>query len=57
VLGKATIALTGSLVLGGVCNTPRVAAQIRETARQFSTVRNVDVTLNNQPLESSLSEE
>jgi hypothetical protein len=57
VQGKATIALTGSLVLGGVCDTPRVAAQIRETALQFSTVRSVDVTLNGQPLESILSEE
>ena len=57
VQGEATIALTGDLVLGGVCDTPRVAAQIRETALQFSTVQSVDVTLNGQPLEAILSVE
>src|SRR5688572_32055252 len=33
--GKAVIHLTGSVVLGGVCDAPRVEAQIEQTALQF----------------------
>src|SRR5581483_9608754 len=54
--GTATIQLTGNLTLGGECDNPRVAAQITQTARQFSTVRAVVVTLNGKPLEQVLSE-
>ncbi len=54
--GTATIQLTENLTLGGECDDPRVAAQITQTARQFSTVRSVIVTLNGQPLEQVLSE-
>lgn len=55
VQGTATIALSGNLVLGGACDAPRVEAQIEQTALQFSTVQNVQVTLNGQPLEDVLS--
>jgi hypothetical protein len=53
--GTATIALTGDLLIGGVCDAPRVTAQIEETALQFATVDSVEVTLNGQPLEDVLS--
>jgi hypothetical protein len=56
VSGKATIRLSGSLVLGGVCDTPRVQAQIEQVALQFSTVKTVAVYLNNVPLQQALSE-
>ncbi|MBN1247438.1 MAG: GerMN domain-containing protein [Anaerolineae bacterium] len=55
VQGTATIALTREITLGGACDAPRVEAQIKETALQFSTVQNVQVTLNGQPLEEVLS--
>jgi hypothetical protein len=54
--GKATINLSGSLVLGGVCDNPRVQAQIEQVALQFSTVRTVAVFLNGISLQQALSE-
>ncbi len=54
--GKANIALTGSLKLGGTCDSPRVAAQIQETALQFPTVQQVAVTLNGVALDKALSQ-
>ncbi|HEU4326731.1 MAG TPA: GerMN domain-containing protein [Roseiflexaceae bacterium] len=53
--GRATIALVGSTRLGGVCDNPRVEAQIKETARQFPSVTEVEVFLNGQRLEDVLS--
>lgn len=53
--GKAIIHLTGSVVLGGVCDAPRVEAQIEQTALQFSTVNDVAVFVNDTPLEEVLS--
>ncbi|MDQ3005511.1 MAG: GerMN domain-containing protein [Chloroflexota bacterium] len=53
--GKATIHLTGSVTLGGVCDAPRVEAQIEQTALQFSTVNEVNVFINDTPLEEVLS--
>ncbi len=53
--GRATIALSGSLSVGGVCDSPRVDAQIRNTALQFSTVDAVDILVNGQPLSEVLS--
>src|SRR5215210_422058 len=53
--GKAIIHLTGSLMLGGVCDAPRVEAQIEQTALQFSTVKEVAVFINDVPLEDVLS--
>ncbi len=54
--GKATIHLSGSLVLNGVCDNPRVQAEIEEIALQFSTVKSVAVFLNGIPLQQALSE-
>jgi hypothetical protein len=53
--GKAIIHLTGTVVLGGTCDAPRVEAQIEQTALQFSTVSDVAVFVNDVPLEEVLS--
>jgi hypothetical protein len=55
--GTAIIHLTGTLMLGGVCDSPRVEAQIEQTALQFSTVSDVTVFLNDTPLEEALSQQ
>ena len=55
--GKATIRLTGQLRLGGVCDNPRVEAQIKQTALQFSSVTAVDVFVNGRPLAEVLSQQ
>ena len=55
VASKATIYLSGKVVLGGTCDSPRVDAQIKETALQFSTVKQVSVMVNKIPLEQILS--
>lgn len=55
VQGKATIHLSGTVMLSGVCDNPRVEAQLKETALQFSTVSQVEIYINNIPLEDVLS--
>jgi hypothetical protein len=54
--GKAIIHLTGTIVLGGTCDAPRLEAQIKQTALQFSTVNDVVVFVNDVPLEDVLSQ-
>ena len=54
--GKAIIHLTGTVMLGGVCDSPRFEAQIEETALQFSTVSSVEVFINDIALEDVLSQ-
>lgn len=53
--GTATIRLTGQLQLGGVCDNPRVEAQLTQTALQFSTVDKADIFINDTPLDEILS--
>ena len=53
--GVAEIALGGELMLGGVCDNPRVVDQITWTATQFDTVDSVAITLNGAPIEEALS--
>ncbi len=53
--GKATVHLTGTVMLGGVCDAPRFEAQIKQTALQFSTVSDVAVFINDTPIEEVLS--
>jgi len=53
--GKAVIHLTGTIMLGGACDAPRLEAQIEQTALQFSTVNDVEVFINGTPLEEVLS--
>ncbi len=52
---KATIHLNGKLFMGGVCDHPRVEAQIEQTALQFSTVKDVEIFVNQTPLKTILS--
>lgn len=52
---EAIIRLKGSLVLGGVCDNPRVKAQLEESALQFSTVDKASVFINGVPLDKLLS--
>lgn len=54
--GIATIKLTGTLQLGGVCDSPRVQAQLEQTALQFSSVTRADVFINGKPLKDALSQ-
>lgn len=54
--GKAIIHLTGTMMLGGTCDAPRVQAQIEQTALQFSTVSDVAVFINDVPLKDALSQ-
>ena len=54
--GKATVKLSGQLSLGGVCDSPRVEAQIEQTVRQFPEVKDATISLNGQTLQSQLSE-
>jgi len=53
--GKATIRLRGQLQSGGVCDDPRIKAQITKTALQFSTVRIVEIFINGENLDELLS--
>ena len=48
--GDATVRLAGTLVLSGVCEYPRVEAQLEKTAGQFPGVRTVTVLINDCPL-------
>lgn len=54
--GTATVHLSGSTALGGVCDDPRFGAQITETILQFPTVNTAVVFINGQRLEDFLSE-
>lgn len=53
--GTATVDLSGSLLLGGVCDSPRVKAQLEQTALQFSTVSRVVIRVNGVLLDEVLS--
>ena len=50
----AIIKLSGQLVSGGTCNTPRIQAQLEQVALQFSTVDRVEITVNGIPLGDAL---
>jgi hypothetical protein len=54
--GRATVYLVGTMQLGGVCDDPRVGAQLRHTALQFPTVHSVRIYINGIPLAKRLSE-
>lgn len=44
--GQAQISLSGTVKIGGVCDKPRIIAQIEQTVRQFSSVTSTAITLN-----------
>ncbi len=51
----AEIRLSGTISLGGVCDTPRFQAQLVQTALQFSTIKQVNIFINDKPLSEVLS--
>lgn len=51
----ATIHLAGALVLDGVCDSPRVEAQLTKTVLQFAPVTQVTIFINSIPLKEALS--
>lgn len=53
--GVAEVRLTGDLSLGGVCDAPRVEAQLRRTIRAAAGVDSVRLLLGGQPLGEALS--
>jgi hypothetical protein len=56
-MGTATVRLTGEHALGGVCDSPRFAAQLEQTVLQFESVNAVEIFLNGEPMEQVLSGE
>jgi Sporulation and spore germination len=55
VAGKASVYLTGTLLMGGECDSPRVQAQLEQTVLQFSTVTEAAIYINGKPLADVLS--
>ena len=53
--GTASVYLTGTLLMGGECDTPRVQAQLEQTVLQFSTVTKVAIFINGKSLADVLS--
>ena len=53
--GEAIIHLDGNILLGGVCDNPRLQAQLEETALQFPAVEKAKFLVNGIPLEDFLS--
>jgi hypothetical protein len=53
--GTAVINLTGTVALGGECDDPRFVGQLEKTAMQFSTVSQVEIMINGQPLSDYIS--
>ena len=53
--GEARIYLTGALMQGGECDSPRIQAQLEQIALQFSTVQTVAIFINDVPLADALS--
>ncbi len=54
--GIATITIKGTYALNGICDDPRFVAQIRETATQFPSISDVNITVNGLSLEKIASE-
>lgn len=50
----ATVKLSGILSLAGVCDHPRIQAQLESTAKQFD-VKSVEIFINNKTLKQALS--
>lgn len=53
--GKTIIKLSGGVKLGGVCEGPRIIAQLRQTAFQFPSVKEVTIYLNDKLIEEAFS--
>ena len=53
---SAIIGLSGKFSYGGVCDAPRIEAQLTRTATQFPTIRTASFFINGRPLRDMLSE-
>lgn len=53
--GQANIYLLGNQAISGVCDDPRIIAQLTETALQFSSISQVQLYINGYPIEQLLS--
>jgi hypothetical protein len=54
--GEAVVRLSGSLLSGGVCDDPRIVAQLQETVLQSADVETVTIYVNDRPLEEWFSQ-
>ena len=54
---EAIIELSGTLRVGGVCDEPRVRAQLRQTALQYETVDRVSLYIDGTPLDELLGQD
>lgn len=52
---KASVYLTGTLLMGGECDSPRLQAQLEQTVLQFQNVTEVAIFINGKPLVDILS--
>jgi hypothetical protein len=52
---KASVYLTGTVLMGGECDSPRVQAQLEQTVLQFQNVTEVAIFINGKPLVDILS--
>ena len=50
----ATIHISGEVFVAGICDEPRIIGQIEETARQFSTVKRVNVFIGRRRLADAI---
>lgn len=53
--GKATVKLTGSYRMGGVCDIPRFKSQLEDTVLNFPSVKTFEIFINDTPLDTALS--
>ncbi len=53
--GLATVELSGTYAIAGVCEHPRIEAQLEETVLQFPNVDAVEIFINGEALEDILS--
>lgn len=51
----AKVYLSGTLLQGGVCDSPRIKAQLENTISQFNTIDSYEIFINNKSLDSLLS--
>jgi hypothetical protein len=52
--GEAVVRLSGTLRIGGVCDEPRIRAQLRQTVLQYTSVEEVSIIINGTLLEDEL---
>ncbi|MEA2203899.1 MAG: hypothetical protein QOE77_675 [Blastocatellia bacterium] len=52
--GTATIRISGTVSVAGVCDEPRIVGQLEATARQFSSVKKVRVFIGKQTLAAAI---